>query len=92
MIHMTRVVPKQMAAAMIIAIYHLISRLLTNKPVSANPTMLPKSPLADQIPIAVPSPLSSNYWLVMVSRVGQAGNWKNPKIRSPNPGKISLMK
>ena len=75
-----------MATAAIIAYYHWYYNVFTINPAKANPRMFPKSPFADHVPIAVPSFSKLNCWLVMVSNVGQAGNWQNPKINNAIPG------
>lgn len=70
----TRAIDKFKEAATNIAISQRNDRESTKIAVRPKPTMFPKSPLADQMPIALPSDLISKCSLVRVSRVGQAGN------------------
>lgn len=81
-----------MTAAESMANYHLRPIPLTMKPAKANPTMFPRSPFADQVPIAVPSFSRSKCSLVRVRSVGQAGNWQKPKTKRAKPGRTSLKK
>lgn len=88
----TKAMVQLKAAATIIAISHLHYKESTRIPQSPKPTMLPRSPFADQIPMALPSLFRSKCSLVRVNKVGQAGNWKKPKTRSPIEGSTCFVK
>jgi hypothetical protein len=50
------------------------------------------SPLADHIPIALPSFSNSKWELVRVSIVGQPGNWQKPNTSRLIAGSTSFKK
>ena len=79
-------------AATIIVYCHCMLNSSNSREVRPKPTMLPTSPFADHVPIAVPSFFRSKCSFARVNSVGQAGNWQNPKISSPIEGSTILKK